>query len=225
MAFFKFVGFSILVIFLSLSFVGSTPPAEPVNCSSGNKNCTVTNTYGTFSDRTICRAAEVIYPTTEQELISIVSNATKQQRKMKAVTLTSHSIPKLVCPDGINGLLIGTKYLNRTVDLNMSAMTITVEPGMTLRELINVSANAGLAIPYVPYWWGITVGGLLGTGAHGSTLWGLGSAVHDYVVRIRIVTPAAEDEGYAKVRILENGDPQLDAARVSLGVLGVISQV
>lgn len=212
-------------VFLTISLVGCTPPDDPVKCSSENRNCTVTNTYGTFSDRSICRAAGVEYPTSEEEVIAIVANATKQQRKMKPVTSTSHSIPRLVCADGENGLLISTKYLNHTIDMNNSANTITVEPGMTLKELIDVSASVGLSIPYVPYWWGITVGGRLGTGAHGSTLWGLGSSVHDYIVRLRIVSPAGADEGYAKVRTLENGDPELDAARVSLGVLGVISQV
>ncbi|KAL3510404.1 hypothetical protein ACH5RR_029805 [Cinchona calisaya] len=144
---------------------------------------------------------------------------------MKIATAASHSIPKLVCPDGENGLIISTKYLNRIVSLNKSAMTITVETGMKLRQLINESAVVGLAIPNAPYWWGVTIGGILGTGAHGSTLWDLGPAVHDYVIELRIVTPAGSDEDYAKVRTLKIGDPELNAVRVSLGVLGVISQV
>ena len=85
------------------------------------------------------------FPSTEQELISIVSKASRNNRKMKVATRYSHSIPKLVCLDGQDGLLISTKYLNRTLKVDVEAMTITVESGVTLRQLINEAAKAGLA--------------------------------------------------------------------------------
>lgn len=144
---------------------------------------------------------------------------------MKVATRFSHSISKLVCPDGQAGLLISTKYLNRIINIDVEAMTITMESGVTLRQIISESAKAGLALPYAPYWWGLTIGGIIGTGAHGSSLWGRGSSVHDYVVELRIVSPGGPDDGYAKVRVLNENDQDLDAAKVSLGVLGVISQV
>ena len=202
-----------------------SPPEEPIKCSSENTNCTITNSYGAFPDRSTCRAAEVAYPTTEQELISIVAEATKNRRKMKVATCFSHSIPKLVCPDGQEGLLISTKYLNHMLKIDVEAMTMTIESGVTLRQLINEAAKAGLALPYTPYWWGLTIGGLLSTGAHGSTLWANGSSVHDYLLELQIVSPGGAEDGYVKVRRLKDGDEDFNAAKVSLGVLGVISQV
>ncbi|KAJ6390712.1 hypothetical protein OIU77_024846 [Salix suchowensis] len=212
----------LLVVFM----VDCSPPENHIKCSSANTNCTITNSYGTFPDRSICQAANVAYPTTEEELISIVAEATRARRKVKVATRYSHSIPKLVCPDGQNGLLISTNYLNRTLEIDVQSMTMSVESGVSLRQLINEAAKAGLALPYSPYWWGLTIGGLLSTGAHGSTLWGKGSAIHDYVVALTIVSPGGSKDGYAKVRRLnETNSSELDAARVSLGVLGVISKV
>ncbi|GMN42817.1 hypothetical protein TIFTF001_012018 [Ficus carica] len=201
-------------------------PEEPITCSSANnKNCTITNTYGAFPDRSVCRAAAVAYPATEEELIAVIANATRSGLKMKAATRFSHSIPKLVCPGGEDGLLISTKLLNRVLKIDFEAMTMTVQSGVSLRELINAAAKAGLALPYTPYWWGLTVGGLLGTGAHGSTLWGKGSSVPDYVVGLTIISSGEVTDGFVKVRRLVDGDQDLNAAKVSLGVLGVISQV
>ncbi|KAG9133866.1 hypothetical protein Leryth_017946 [Lithospermum erythrorhizon] len=215
-------------IFLALIFLityAYADPDTPIHCTSGNTNCTITNAYATFPDRTTCHAAEATYPSNEQQLVSVVASATQRKRKMKVTTRYSHSIPKLVCLDGYDGVLINTNLLNKTLSINVTASTMTVQTGVTLRQLITEAANVGIAIPYVPYWWGLTVGGMLGTGAHGSTLWSGGSSVHDHVIALRIVTPAGADEGYAKVRELKIGDPELDAAKVSLGVLGVISEV
>lgn len=218
--------FALSTLFVLICVVRCNPPPDPIVCSSGNTDCTITNSYGTFPDRSICRVADVAYPTTEQELMTLVAAATKAKRKTKVATRFSHSIPKLVCPDGEDGLLISTKYLNRTLKINKSTAEMTVESGVTLRQLIDEAAEAGLALPYSPYWWGLTIGGLLSTGAHGSSLWGKGSSVHEYVVSMKIVSPGGPEEGYVKVRTIgEDNNRELNAVKVSLGVLGVISQV
>ncbi|XP_010251945.1 PREDICTED: probable L-gulonolactone oxidase 6 [Nelumbo nucifera] len=227
-AFLRHVFWSLNLLLIShMVRMRCSPPEDPIKCSPpSTSNCTITNSYGAFPDRSVCRAAEVVYPISEEELISVVANATMRKRKMKVVTRYSHSIPKLVCPDGQDGLLISTKYLRQILKVDATAMRMTVESGVTLRELIDEAANkAGLALPYTPYWWGLTVGGLLGTGAHGSSLWGKGSSVHDYVIGLRIVTPAGPNQGYAVVRVLDNSHDDINAAKLSLGVLGVVSQV
>ncbi|ONK54778.1 uncharacterized protein A4U43_UnF11570 [Asparagus officinalis] len=222
------VQFTILFLFQILFLHKNTlcsPPDDPIKCVSGLVDCTVTNSYGAFSDQATCRASAAVYPTSENELINIVASATKANRKMKVATRYGHSRPNLVCLKGNDGLLISTKSLNKVISVNKTSMTMTFQSGILLRDLIDEAAKVGMALPYGPYWWGVTLGGMLGTGAHGSSIWGKGGAVHENVVGLRIITPAEAREGYAKVRVLDEGHPDLDAAKVHLGVLGVISQV
>uniref|UniRef100_A0A1J3HRH1 L-gulonolactone oxidase n=1 Tax=Noccaea caerulescens TaxID=107243 RepID=A0A1J3HRH1_NOCCA len=219
-----------MLVFLSLFFfvAYSSPPANPISCTFKGRNCTVVNSYGAFSDRATCVSSLVVYPTTEDELLYVVSEGTQARQKMRVVTRFSHSMTKLACADGENSRLISTEYLNKTLSIDKDAMTITVESGVSLRQLIEDAAKAGLALRMAPYWWGLTVGGMMSTGAHGSSWEGEhgGTAFHDYVTEMRIVTPAAPDERYATLRVINGNDLiELDASRVSLGVFGVISQV
>ncbi|CAD6225511.1 unnamed protein product [Miscanthus lutarioriparius] len=193
----------------------ANPPPDPVQCSSGGgaADWTVSSAYGMFPDRSTCRAAAAAYPASEDELVRAVAAAgAASGTKMKVATRYSHSIPPLACPgsgDG-EGLVISTRRLDRVVSVDPATGHMTVESGVTLRDLVAEAAKSGLALPYAPYWWGLTVGGMLSTGAHAAR----SGATAAPCTRVRQGARAHRRRSGAGRR-----------AKVSLGVLGVISQV
>ena len=129
-----------LLVLTQISLTGSSPPRDPVACIDGTSNCTISNAYGSFPDRSICRAARVAYPRSEQELVAAVAAAVAAKRKVKVATRSSHSFPKLACPGGSDGTIISTRLLNRTVRIDAEKRLMTVESGMLLRDLIYAAA-------------------------------------------------------------------------------------
>ncbi|KAK4380917.1 L-gulonolactone oxidase 3 [Sesamum angolense] len=111
-----------------------------------------------------------------------------------------------------------------SIGVDVASMTVMADAGVGLRAVIDGVEAEGLSLVAAPYWEGVSAGEVISTGAHGSSWRGRGGAVHDHVVGIRLIVPAKESEGFARVLDLRSGDPLLHAAKVSLGMLGVISK-
>lgn len=260
-----------LLLLLPLLLLGSTILAPPpraqaqqgIHCPAGGDqvhNCTVEGYLGMWGDRSVCRVREVVYPRTEAGLVRAVARAARHRSKVKVVSVSMHASPKLVCPGGGGappagdwGTLISTRDYDATVRVDTARGTVTAAAGARLYALLDACAAAGVALPNVPVWGGLTVAGLMATGAHGTSHWRRSRQVHDRVVGVRLVVPASAADGYAKVLKLgrdRNGTTSgghhghhhgrgkrkyaeesveeaevLDAARISLGVLGVVSEV
>ncbi|KAF2282615.1 hypothetical protein GH714_043738 [Hevea brasiliensis] len=201
------------------------PPPPPIRCN--DSGCTLYNSYGAWNDRKACNVPNVSYPSSEEELRLAVAYASRNKLKVKVVSGFSHTIPKLACPGSQyeNSMLISTLNDNSGIEIDMANLAVTADAGVGLRELIDRVEEAGLSLVAAPYWEGVSVGGLISTGAHGSSWWGKGGAVHDHVIGLSLVVPAKESEGYAKIIRIEAQDPLLKAAKVSIGLLGVISKM
>ncbi|XP_027939046.1 L-gulonolactone oxidase 3 [Vigna unguiculata] len=221
----QILGFIHALQFLcSITTVHGKVPQSPVECSSSG--CILRNSYGAWGDRRDCSAINVTYPTTEEQLRSAVSYAVRNNLKVKVVTKFSHTIPKLACPQSAGAtLLISTEKYDSGIEIDAVNMAVTADAGVGLRQLIDAVESEGFSLVAAPYWEGVTVAGVISTGAHGSSWWGKGGSVHDHVVGITVVVPGSRSEGYAKVLRLEAQDPMLNAAKLSLGVLGAISKV
>ncbi|MCO5577852.1 hypothetical protein L7F22_031687 [Adiantum nelumboides] len=207
----------------ALSAASYLPLPPPIQCTAAG--CTVENYQRIWLDRKPCKAARAVYPTSEAELFDAVAWASKAGSKIKVVSKGSHSLPKLVCAGGDQGLLVSTEFYNSLIRVNRSSQTVTAQAGVMLRDMLDAIAAEGLTLPHTPYWEGVSVAGMISTGAHGSGMWHGGSASHDYVVGIRLIVPTAPNSGYAQILDLIDGHDDLNAARLSLGVLGAISTV
>ncbi|KAH9323428.1 hypothetical protein KI387_018067, partial [Taxus chinensis] len=198
------------------------PPS--VECRSDGSRCRIFNSQGYWEDRKNCEAAYAALPTSEAELVHAVAVAVKTQEKVRVVSRMAHALPRLVCP-GRQGLIINTQNYDSVIAINKTAMTITVQSGIMMRDVMEEAAKHGLAVPAMIYWNGVSAAGVISTGAHGSGLAGKGSGVYEYVVSMRLVVAAPPSEGYAKVITLTEADEDMKAARISLGTLGAISEI
>lgn len=101
--------------------------------------------------------------------------------------------------------------------IHVDGNLVTVQAGMTVAKLQDILERHGLALPTAGEWSGATIAGAASTGTHG------GSARHGNMATslaaLRLVT------GSGSVRTLRRGDAGFGHAGVSLGMLGVLSEV
>lgn len=121
-------------------------------------------------------------------------------------------------PSPPSGTAVSLRRLNRPLAVDADAREVTVESGMTIDALHALLARHGLAVTGVPATGDATVGGAIGAGSHGSGL-GHGSLAS----RVRALTLVGVD-GAVHHCGGADGVP-LDAARVSLGALGIVTTV
>jgi FAD/FMN-containing dehydrogenase len=145
--------------------------------------------------------------TSEEELKEIV----KKSEKIKFFGTKQSSAD---IASGVATLVDMTTY-NKIISYDDDALTITAQSGVILGDLLEAIESKGWCIPCLPDINTITLGGALATGTHGTS----GKLLSEYVIKCSIVLA----DGTLKKVTSE--DPLIDAVRVSLGVLGVLSEI
>jgi L-gulono-1,4-lactone dehydrogenase len=153
-----------------------------------------------------CAPERIERPSSEEGLAAVVAGA----RRVK-VAGSGHSFTDIACTDGVMVDLSGMKRV-RAVD----GSEVTVEAGITLRELGPALAERGLALENQGDVDAQTIAGAISTATHGTG--GRFANISSQVTGVRLVTATGE------IVELREGD-ELLAARVSLGALGAISAV
>ncbi len=154
-------------------------------------------------------------PADESDVVRIISRAVETGRTAKVVG-SGHSFTPAAVSDGH---MMTIKKLSGIRSIDRDAMTVTVGAGTTLSELNTLLAAEGLALANLGDIAYQSVAGAVSTSTHGTGVALPGLAAQ--VVGLRLV------DGCAQVvdATTERNADVLDVARVSVGSLGVVTEV
>jgi L-gulono-1,4-lactone dehydrogenase len=175
----------------------------------------MTETWTNWSGDQHCAPAQIARPTSEDELAQVVAQAAARGLKVRAVG-AGHSFTDAACTDG---LLVQTSGLQRVISADPESGLVTVQAGITLHELGPLNAQRRLALENQGDIDTQSVAGALATATHGT-----GARFGNLSTRVaamRLVTASGD-----VVELTKESDPEgLLAARVSVGALGIASQI
>ncbi|XP_037051389.1 L-gulonolactone oxidase-like [Bradysia coprophila] len=178
-----------------------------VRCEIPTKN------YSSYSPYPLCVPSDyMVYPTNISQVVAIVNEAITRGITIKAFG-NRHSQTDIICTDGIPVDMSEYKFFR----MNDDNVTATFGPGVTIYEAGEFLLQYRRALRTTAAFGNITLGGAIGTGAHGSTL-KYNSTISEQVVRLTVVNGLGE--------IVEIFDPQdLNAFKVNLGLLGILVEI
>ena len=154
----------------------------------------------------VCSPARRVEPSSEEELLAALAGAERVR-----VVGSGHSFSEIALTDGVQ---VSLARMNRVLDSDGSGL-VRVQGGMRLHELGPALAERGLAMENLGDVDAQTIAGALATGTHGT---GVGFAnLSSQVKGMKLVTA----DGVQEV----TGGDELSAARVSLGALGVATEI
>lgn len=151
------------------------------------------------------------YPKHFIEVGDIVNEAIARGVKVKAVG-RRHSQTDIICTEGIPIDMTGLKFLKMNDD-----NTTTFGAGVTVREAGDFLLPYKRALIGMPAFGNITLGGAIGTGAHGSSI-KFHSSISAQVARMTII------DGSGKIQTISNPE-DLKSFKTHLGLLGMKLQI
>ncbi len=154
-------------------------------------------------------------PASEREVLAALDRARQDGMRLRPVG-SGHSWSAVAKPEEV---ALTLARMDRVLAIDAAAGTATVQGGVRLSELSDALDAVGLAMPILGSIGAQTVAGAVSTGTHGSSL--THGNLSSLITRLRIAVPGRQ----AAMRELAPGSPELEAARVSLGALGVITEL
>jgi FAD/FMN-containing dehydrogenase len=174
-------------------------------------DCRTRHTFSNWSHTLEFKPRQFCKPRTEARIVEIVTDA-RDRRGCVRTQGAGHSFSQLLATDDT---LVSLDDLDQS--LRVSGTEVTVSAGIRLKDLVKRLADRGLALKNLGSVTEQSIAGAISTGTHGTGLT-LGS-LSTQVIEARLVA------GDASVVSLTRDDPRLKAACLSLGALGIITEL
>jgi FAD-linked oxidoreductase len=166
-----------------------------------------------------CAPVDVARPTSEADLVDLVSQAAAAGRRVKAVG-AGHSFTSIACTDGT---LVDLTCYGRVLSHDAARQLVTVEAGIPLHRLSDELEARGLALENMGDIDRQSIAGATQTATHGTGL--RFRNLSSQIVGLRLI---AGDGSVVEATAPDHGDENPDvfaAARAGLGALGLVSTV
>lgn len=156
-----------------------------------------------------------VWPATEAAVCAYVRDAAARARKIRVAGAGHSSSPLVQTPD----ILMSMRDHHGLIDYDVPRRQATVGAGTILHELGQILHGVGLAMQNLGDVDTQTIAGVISTGTHGS-----GRKLQNIsatLIGMRAVTGTAEVVDWS----IEQHPDLIDAARVSMGLLGIVTAV
>lgn len=171
--------------------------------------------YQNWSKTISCTPKKYFEPESIHHMREIIKEAVAKDKTVRCVgSLASPS--DLWCT---SEYMISTKHFDKVLSVDLVKQTITVEAGISLEKINKVLDENGLALQVLPAISTLTIGGVLGTGVHGS---GMNNKIlSEYVNELDLLCASGN---IMHCTPHKNSDI-FWSALVNLGALGIITSV
>jgi len=169
-----------------------------------------------YASSVVCSASQLITANRVEDIQQAVRGALESGVSLKVRSIAkSRSYSQVICPEQ-GGIVLNVEPLKQILSIDREQQTVTVQPGIRIGDLQAKLNEANFAFPVTPDYNGVSIAGAMGTGAHNSSLQ-IPTAVGDWIEEIKLV------DGQGEIQVLTG--ETLDAARVNLGLFGVIFEL
>lgn len=157
---------------------------------------------------------EIVSPTRVDDVVRCVERARERRQRVRVVGAGFAWSPLVP----VDGVLLSTRAMRRVREVDTARQRITVETGATVRDVVEAAARSGMCVRSPSMFLGLSVGGLIATGSHGT---GRDVATFgDSVVGFELVKPSGE-----VLQVTAPGSDLWRAVITNLGALGVVTAV